>query len=151
MSFRVTSDLSKLNRFVKAVGDDWRVRVGIFGSRSERNDTNVEDNASIGLKHELGSFSEHLPQRSWLTMPLRVSQREIIRDASLGAKELMALGRMYDVLRNLGFACEDAILAAFRSGGFGTWAPLKDKKANHAILIHTGQLRKSVASQVVHG
>lgn len=149
---RIQSDLTKLNKFVKGVNENWAVRIGIFSDRTSRKESGADDNASIGAKHEMGVFSKNLQARSWLAMPLRVDQRRIIRDASHGMKELLALGRVYDVLKRLGFACEDSILAAFKSGGFGTWKPISkrtaDAKGSTAILIETGQLRRSVASQV---
>lgn len=150
---RITHDLTKLNKFVKSGDSDWRVRVGIFGNRSERRGNDEMDNAAIGAAHELGSFERHLPIRSWLLMPIRVSTTQIIRDASYSMVQLFALGRTYDVLKRLGFACEDAILKAFSSGGFDTWEPISQRtakaKGSDAILIDTGQLRRSVASQVV--
>lgn len=150
---RITHDLTKLSKFVKGVDERWSVRVGIFSDRTDRKEKGEMDNAAVGLQHELGSFTKKIPIRSWLRMPLGVSQREIIRDASYGANELIGLGRIAEVLKRLGFACEDAILAAFKSGGFGTWKPISARtakaKGSTAILIETNQLRRSVASQVV--
>lgn len=153
MKGQVRHDLSKLNKFVRAVTDRYAVRVGIFSNRTDRKGTDEVDNAYIGLTHELGSFERHIPIRSWLVMPLRVSQNEIVKKATVGMVDLLAEGRMDRVLKDLGFACEDAVLAAFKSGGFGTWKPLKastvKRKGSSAILIDTGQLRRAVASQVV--
>ena len=86
-------------------------------------------------------------------MPLRVSQTEIVRKASIGMLDMLAAGKKDRVMREFGFACEDAILAAFKSGGFGTWEKLKPstvkRKGSTAILIDTVQLRRAVASQVI--
>jgi len=153
MSQIVKHDLTKLRRFVKGITSKYAVRIGIFGDRTDRNDDNEVDNAYVGMLHELGSFERNIPARSWLMMPLRLSQNEIIKKAGVGMGDLLAQGYMDRVLKDLGFACEDAVLAAFKSGGFGMWRPLKPstikRKGSAAILIDTGQLRRSVASQVV--
>ena len=169
MSLTAKHDLAKLTKFVKGMTSQYSVRVGIFGDRSARKNDNVVDNAYVGMVHELGSFSRGIPIRSWLVMPIRVSQNEILKEAGTGIKDLLAAGKMDRVLQELGFACEDAIYAAFESGGFGTWAPLKVRTVKHklrrflkqqpwekasehtkeGILIDSTQLRKSVTSQVV--
>lgn len=68
-------------------------------------------------------------------------------------KQSFAHFGIVDLLKDLGFACENAILAAFKSGGFGMWKDIKEstkkRKGSSAILIETNQLRRSVASQVV--
>lgn len=154
MRVQAQSDLKKLNKFVKGLSEKFAVRIGIFNNRTDRKETSEVDNAYVGLLHELGSFERNIPVRSWLVMPLRTSQNEIVRKASIGMVDLLAVGRIDRVLKDFGFACEDAILAAFKSGGFGTWKPLrpatvKRKGGSTAILIDTGQLRRAVASQVI--
>lgn len=150
---KITSDLTALNKMVKSVGESYAVRVGIFSDRTERKDDDEMDNAAIGAAHELGSFERHLPIRSWLLMPIRVSTTEIIREIAYGMVQKLAYFGIVAVLKDLGFACENAILAAFKSGGFGTWKPISKRtaeaKGSTAILIDTGQLRRAVASQVV--
>lgn len=149
----VKHDLKRLEKFVKSLSGKYSVQVGIFADKTDRRDTNEVDNAAVGLLHELGSFERHIPIRSWLVMPLRVSATEIIRDGSRGMVDLMAQGYMDRVMKEFGFACEDAILAAFKSGGFGTWKPISketaERKGSTAILIDTGQLRRATASRVV--
>lgn len=149
---RVRHDFIKLDRFVRAISSKYVVRVGIFTNKNTRKEEGVT-NADVGLAHELGSPTRHIPIRSWLVMPLRVSQKEIVRKASIGLLDLLAADKMERVMRDFGFACEDSILDAFKSGGFGTWKPLKPstikRKGSSAILIDTGQLRRAVASQVV--
>ena len=56
---KIEQDLTKLNKFVKEIGENYRVRVGIFSNRTERNDGGDMDNAAIGAAHELGSFERH--------------------------------------------------------------------------------------------
>jgi len=152
MQAKFNSDFTKLNKFVKAIGEDSRVQVGIFQNRSQRKD-NSTTNAEVGLSHELGVISRNVPIRSWLMMPLRVSANQIVKEGSLGMIDLLAQGYKDRVLKEFGFACENAILDAFRTGGFGTWEPLKPatikRKGSTAILMDTGQLRRSVASRVV--
>jgi hypothetical protein len=171
MSFRVTHDLTKLTRFAKEISgaSGWAVRVGIFSDKSPRKDGDEMDNAAVGLQHELGVISRRIPIRSWLTMPLRVTSAEIVREVAYAMKDKLAHFGIPAMLKDLGYACEKAIEDAFHTSGFGTWQALKPatvrrkmaafmkkhpgfnpaEHTNEGILVDTGQLRRSVASKVV--
>lgn len=158
MSGSVQVDLSKLRTFVKGLDDKHVVKVGIFGSHNSREKDAARGsgasltNAQIGAKHEFGSFTEGIPMRSFLRMPLSLKSDQILKEASVGLLPLLAAGKMVPILKRLGFICENVIQQAFSSGGFGQWkanAPFTvQKKGPAAILIDTSQLRRSIASKV---
>lgn len=146
-------DLTKLQTFVKGVDDKHRVQVGIFGNKSARKDGGDLSNADVGAVHEFGSFSDNIPMRSFLRMPLNTQSDQILKQVTPGSRELVATGKMTLLLKRLGIACENVIQAAFASRGFGTWKPNKPatirRKGSDVPLIDTAQLRRSIASRVV--
>jgi phage gpG-like protein len=161
MSGEIKTDLSKLNALVSGISAGYVVKVGIFGkknSRTKDGKKNGEEssmtNAEVGAIHEFGSFERHVPQRSFLRMPLTLDAARIIQEASVRMLQLLADGKIVLVLQRLGTACEKAVERAFDSGGFGTWEKLKPstimrrKKHSTSILIDTSQLRRSIASKV---
>ena len=148
---QVKTDLSKLQTFVKSLDDRHVVKVGIFGAKNSRNGSG-KTNADIGAKHEFGSYSDHIPMRSFLRMPLFAKSENIVKEASVGSLALLAEGKIVTVLKRLGIACENAIQEAFGSGGFGSWKPItmftRSKKHSSQILIDTAQMRRSISSKV---
>lgn len=152
MTSEVKYDVSKLNRFVKAMSEKYVVKVGIMGTKNARNDGNNMSNARLGAIHELGFPPSNIPPRSFLKMPLARQSSQILKQASAGMLQLLADGKTMQVLARLGIACENAIQEAFASGGFGVWKKLKPQTIQHkgsdAILIDTGQLRRAISSKV---
>ena len=169
---RMNYNLDKLHKFVKGIGQNMVVKVGILGDKNAR-PTGAETNASIGLVHEMGSFKRHIPQRSFLRMPLFEKSAEIIKEASIGADKLLAEGNKLKLMERLGAACVGQIDEAFATKGFGEWTGKKaNKKAtiraklrrggfkgakleaamkmkdNDSPLIDTGELRRSISSKV---
>lgn len=168
MRSEVKFDMSRLNTFVKFVDDKHVVKVGILwgdnarqeggnysqkkGLRRTKPIPSDQTNAEIGAKHEFGSFSEHIPMRSFLRMPLFARSAEIVKEASVGALALLAQGNKVKLLKRLGIACENAIQLAFATHGFNRWAPNKistaERKGSGSPLIDTGQLRRAISSEV---
>ncbi len=152
MKSAVKFDLSKLQTFVKGVDDKHQVQVGIFGNKSSRHNKGGLTNADVGAIHEFGSYSRHIPMRSFLRMPLHTQGHQILKQVVPGSKELIAAGKMVMLLKRLGIACENVVQAAFASRGFGTWPANKPstvrRKGSDAPLIDTAQLRRSIASRV---
>lgn len=171
----ITSNLEGLKRLQSQLKRPVALQVGIFSGKSGRKDVKTLDNAALGAIHEGGSPAHGLPARSWLKMPL-VHEREVImKEAMLGALKLIAEDNIRQVWVNVGIACERAIDRAFDTAGFGEWKPLKYEtllrklKGNlqirkqkiaaimfegasyAAILVRTGQFRKSVGSRVKMG
>jgi phage gpG-like protein len=162
----LTYDLDDLNRFAKAVSKDYRVKIGILGSKDMRKEDG-QSNASIGLVHEFGSFSRNIPPRSFLRMPLRIKSTKIIESLAKTTLKLLGVGNYKQVFKNLGIKCEEIIEEAFDTSGWGAWAPnthktvmsktpskLKQKlrrlgqKITGKPLIDTGALRRSITSKV---
>jgi hypothetical protein len=154
----VKSDFSKLDNFMKALHSNYVVRVGIMGAKNARSDSNGQSNADIGFIHEYGrpqtGGRPAIPERSFLRMPILVKAQRIIQETiAAGSSKHLAKGDMKAVMVDLGIACERAILDAFESAGFGSWArntayTLAHKKGD-SPLIDLGFLRKSITSEVV--
>lgn len=150
------NDFSKLNRFVKDFATDMNVRVGVLRRKSSRTQGPAgSDNAALGLIHEKGSETRGIPARSWLLMPIRKNSKKILAATTKGAEQLLAEGRKKEVLKRMGIEAERNIMQAFETSGFGTWPPLKDptrrgknKKGGGHPLVDTGQLKRSVSSDV---
>ena len=152
-SVRVTSDLKKLNQLVATFADanNLAVKVGILAERNSRSGVGGS-NASIGLVMEFGSYVRHIPERSFIRMPLQKKQSELVHEVQRLIGEHLFTG-IRPFLMRVGIAAEGVIEDAFASGGFGTWTPIakatEKRKGSDAILIDTGQLRRSISSKVV--
>lgn len=151
----VKADFKKLDAFVKGLSSSsgWAVRVGIMGKKNQRNDKSGQSNADIGFVHEFGQ-PPHIPQRSFLRMPITVKSDRIIKETTRDiAVKKTSPGDIVAILTDLGINCERAVLDAFDSGGFGTWAKNAPstirRKGSSQPLIDLGFLRKSISSEVV--
>lgn len=167
----VTSDMTGLNNLLAGIDEHFIVRVGILGNKANskhRHETgelkksgghkigekeSEETNADIGLKMEKGSKAERIPARSWLKTPLEDHLPEFF--TKLGNEVIYRMVRTQSLkaYQDLGVICEQIIQKGFKSGGYGKWKALSRKtvelKGSSQILIDTGQLRKSVTSQIV--
>ena len=164
----IRSDFRGLNDLVKTLGDGDVVRVGILAKKAGRyeagslkkegghrvNKGTKADfgNAELGAVHEFGSISKRIPKRSFLRMPIFQNAEQIISDAAEALPRAVEQGTMRLVLKRIGIACEAAVQKAFATRGFGRWAPDKPAtvlgKKSSSPLIDTGQLRRSIASEV---
>lgn len=154
----VRQDFGQLNNLVKAMSQKAVVRIGIMGAKNSKHTSDdgkggMLTNAEIGAIHEFGSLSGHLPARSWLRMPIHKGAAFIVKKAKEEIKVMAEKGSILPILVNIGIRCEQFIQRAFASRGFGEWEPIKPAtkkaKGSSAILIDTGQLRRSVSSKVV--
>lgn len=108
-------------------------------------------NAEIGAKHEFGDGKT--PIRSFLRMPLSNYLNSFLENA--GAFDEASLKKVIEDksiktwMKKIAIVAETVIDAAFDSGGWGTWRPsnMKNKKVQ-MTLVETGQLRKSISSEV---
>lgn len=161
--------LDRLEALGATLGRGARIQVGIFSSKSGRQQGD-NDNAAIGMVHELGLG--RVPARSWLRMPIVFRKGQIMSEAAKGALEHVASGRAAQIWKNLGTACEGAVLDAFATGGFGKWpqlayatilrkakgtlsqrrqkaaAQIHEGEAHAAILVETHQLEQATGSRV---
>lgn len=111
-------------------------------------------NVDIGVIHEFGSPTAGIPERSFLRMPVISRLGDEIKTATLADwTAVLVHGGLVGVLRAIGQAAVNVIGAAFHSGGFGRWAPLKAatirRKGSSDILVDTTQLRRSITFAVV--
>jgi len=155
MKPEIKYDLKKLDNFVRGLSQNYYLKVGIMGSKASRRGDGT--NPTIGSKHEFGSFTDRIPRRSFLRMPLFMKTEQILRDASKHSLQALAAGNFKQVFVNLGIACETVIGMAFDTRGFGTWKALSARTIelkigkNPAPLINTSQLRRSITSKVEDG
>ena len=164
----VKLDLDKLNAIQKALGSGFITQVGVLGQKTNRTlaiegtrkpgkQASEQSNADIGMRHEFGVKSEGLPRRSFLLMPLQqnavelMKTRKILWDTFLAGKQTVASLKL--AYTQLGIFAENIVQKAFETGGFGKWLPDAPstirRKGSSAILIDTGQLRRSITSRVV--
>lgn len=149
---KITLNLDGLDDLVAQMGNTYVARVGILGSKNQRE--GEFGNADIGITHELGSLSANIPPRSFLMMPLSLKKQDLMAAfASAGARDAMNSGNYKKVFQILGLKAEEIVQAAFSSGGFGQWPELQPAtiaaKGSSAILIDTGELRRAQSSDVV--
>jgi hypothetical protein len=163
--------LEQLQGNLKSEEPLW-VKLGIIGKQNARKDDhgNPINNPTLGLVHEKGSVSRHIPRRSFLLVPLmdllpkRINQiGKSVWDSLIRDKGLRS------AFRHLAVEGENIVQGAFSTGGYGKWAPWATKygrsrelEARHkrrkmrfigpiqlAILVRTAQLRKSISSKVM--
>ena len=133
--------------------DGRKVQVGWFSGNSARGSGSDVTNPELAQLHEFGNPLKRIPARSVLRMPL--TERWSAIEATcveLLAKPFKRAEDARNFLVKLGGACENAVQAAFATGGFGQWKKLSSftvaKKGHDRILIDTAMLSKTVASRV---
>ena len=148
-------DTRKLETIIKIMKDNkLKVRVGILGDNGSRKEGSL-NNASIGVFHEFGTVK--MPQRSFLRMPLNAKLDKYIQN-SKGIFSKKVINGIYEerslisLLKRVGKVAERVIDDAFQTRGFGIWPDLQAetwmRKKNLQILVETGQLRRSITSEV---
>lgn len=168
---QVKIDIDRLDEIQSSLMARYVTRVGILGSKTNRMKTittrkglhragreaSPQTNAEIGLLHEKGSLSLHIPRRSFLEMPLVLKSeglmaiRNKIWAAFIAGPETKV--KLKSAYVELGHMAERIVQAAFESRGFGHWVPDSAgtirRKGSDMPLIDTGQLRRSITSDVV--
>jgi len=145
---KIKIDISGLKRLDSFLANQKQALIGIFQSDDARDDGN--SNASIAAKHEFGSFSENIPQRSLLRMPLAVKAKEMAGNASIAIRNNLTNPGGVDVVANaIGAAGLGAIQEAFDTKGFGQWLPnspqtILFKGGKDTPLIDTAEMRQSI-------
>ncbi len=132
----------------------YKIRVkSILRKQQEEKGNEEKTNAEIGLKQEVGSLSEHIPRRSFLEMPLTLKMPDYYKTFSNQLMKAIDEGNIKPVYVNLGIKGEQIVQMAFASRGFGQWpdnSPVTvARKGSSSPLIDTGQLRKSITSDVI--
>ncbi len=149
----VKADLKKLNNVISGLtqANGVVIKVGILAGKNARDAGDT--NAGIGLIHEFGSYTKHIPERSFLRMPLKKKSGEMMKEVQRLIETELVEGDVMPLLKKIGTVAEGAIGEAFATGGFGAWKPIskatEKRKGTDAILIETSQLQRSITSVVV--
>lgn len=175
---KVKADLTELNNLMKMLKKDYRVRVGILGSKAaqQHDSKSGKTNVEIGTFHEFGTSK--MPQRSFLRMPLETKLSEEIPNLKKTIfKQIFIKNAPDKFFKDLGNKALDIIEDAFNTEGFGYWTRLKrstreafSRKAagagwrngsitkfrkglnaqlDHQILTDTRRLRRSISMKVI--
>ena len=162
-SFEVRTNTDALEAMKQAMASKYMVKIGIIGSKGHTRKETVTTkkgkhvkgesdslltNVEIGTVHEFGSYSRHIPRRSFLGWPVKHKASQINKYMALLWRAHCA-GKIgiIEAYKRLGIYVEGVIQTAFATQGFGQWPKLKRRKGSP--LIDTGQLRKSITSAVV--
>lgn len=156
-------DDEEIKKAINELGKEISVKVGILGSdgsKQVRNDDNELGKitmATLGAIHEFGSTKVNIPSRSFLQMPIETRFKDEL-GKNVGFKTALKELNVTKLNDEAGESAVAVITDAFASGGFGEWAPLKEEtirrktkngKRGDAILIDTGDLRRSITYEVV--
>lgn len=169
------SGMEHLQRLLKSAGAS-TIKIGILGSTNARPQEGLS-NSQIGFIQEFGRMeAPRIPARSFLRMPLKAHLKEKIKKSKVFSEQnvdkAIAQGDAGKLVKKLALLGEQIVLEAFETSGDGKWAPnaditvyggwMKVKKKNgkwtrikikgkgsDKPLIDTGELRKSITSQVV--
>lgn len=176
---KVKANIDELNKLTQFLKEEYKVRVGILGSKAEAQHDNKSGltNVEIGTFHELGT--ENMPQRSFLMMPLQEKlSAEIPKMKKYIFKQFFIKKAPKQFYMALGSKALDIIENAFDTEGFGQWKLLTkssrdalSRKAgagnwrtaksitrfrkglfaqlDHQILTDTGKLRRSISFKVI--
>jgi len=170
MSMTVNIDTTKLEVLEAALGRHFKTQVGILGDRNSRATISRASsgkskvtahetlanltNAQIGYINEFGSYALHIPPRSFLRVPLMLYLKDKLNEAASKINKAIEQADVHRAYAVLGIAAEAVVQDAFKDSGPG-WDKLSPKtialKGSSAILIDSGQLRKSITSKVVGG
>jgi len=138
----------------------FRAQVGIFGNENQRDSGSSSlTNAEIAARHEFGFTIEDGPfkgirvvPRSILRMPIGTHIKDIQALIKNDVMPLLAAGKIPELFKRLGIACEKIIDQAFQTSGWGFWKPNTPVtvmlKGSDKPLIDSTQLRHSITSRV---
>jgi hypothetical protein len=151
---KINVNLAPLNGYRKKLAEGWKAKVGIWGSKAQRDDK--VNNVELGIIHEFGSENKNIPPRSFLRMPLETKRGELMTVFKKNhIRGLFEQGFIYEIMEQLGIKALSIIDQAFDSRGFGRWIPNKPstiaKKGSDKPLIDTQKMRQSIVNDVVKG
>lgn len=140
-----------------------KAKVGIIGDKAKvkraADSGEVLTNAQIGFIQEFGRLQgkPKIPARSFLVMPLKLYLDEFLQKRKGMTRQefekAVRSGKADKFIKKLGIVAEEVIQTAFETEGFGNWAPNSPatvaKKGSDKPLIDTGELRRSISSEVV--
>jgi len=146
-------NIGSLNNLRSELAAGYKAKVGVIGSQAVRaSDTGEFNNAEIGIVHEMGSEYLGIPARSFLRMPLEMKRKELVMFSRKNG-HLIEQGKIKEFFALIGIKAEQIIQNAFATRGYGQWAANAPAtiaaKGSSAPLIDTGELRKSISSEVI--
>lgn len=166
----LSMDITKLRELAQSLKTRPVIQVGVFSKDTSRKDEMT--NATLASIHEHGDQRHGLPARSILVTPLKDHAAEIMASIKGKAAELVDVGRVQQMWKLIGVAAEKIVLGAFKTEGYGKWAPLKYStmlgklsgslrkrkqkigmiytgEAKAGVLIRSGQLMRAFSSRLV--
>lgn len=166
-------DIDKMKALLESLKTRPDIQVGVFADKTARTDGPLT-NADLAQIHELGAPQHGLPARSMLKVPIAEHASEIMEPFRGRAEAYLVKGTLLSMYKLVGVACEKVVLGAFKSEGYGKWAPLKYStllsklkgslrkrkskigqiyagQVGQGILIRTGELRRAFSSRVRMG
>jgi hypothetical protein len=153
-SVRLDTDL--IEKIEKQMKVKLAARVGVLGKARSYSDGEKKypTNAEIGFKNEFGSFSERIPQRSFLRVPLSDHIPDAIKQKGKVFGGLFSQGKVIEAYKKLAALGEGVVMKGFFNRGYGKWQEnaaltLALKAPETEPLIHTRQLRDSITSKIV--
>jgi len=161
---QVICDVSLLRRFLLMLRKGApSVKIGVIGDKATAQHKTAGGhiqltNALLAFVHEFGKKSApKIPARSFIKMPLELHLTELLSKkkalTQAAMERAIRAGCGEEFSRKIGIVAEECIQTAFRTRGYGDWktnAPSTIKaKGSDAPLIDTGELRRSITSEVV--
>ena len=143
----IKKEITKLKELQKQT-----IRVGVLGNKTNRQDGEIT-NASLLYLHTWGSFINNIPARPVLDA-IEIKINEFDKDTQYVMKKfLQNTLNALTTARQIGGIALHYTLMSFETKGFGRWAELRAKtikaKNSSAILIETGELRRSLTFDVI--
>lgn len=120
-------DIKNLDEIIKALKNDYTLRVGIIGSKAKNvsHKGSTKTNAEIGTFHEFGTSK--MPRRSFLEDSLKLKLKfnsEKLRDLKkVLFTQFFIKKAPQKFLQDLGAKCLMIIEEGFATNGFGRWKP----------------------------
>jgi hypothetical protein len=127
------------------------IRVGVIGQNTAREDGVT--NAFLLFLHTWGSITGNLPARPVLDA-VEIKQNEFDVDSQKVIKNFVRQ-KLTAIMtaRQIGMIALYYTLMSFQTKGFGRWPELQpetiEAKNSNAILIDTGELRRSITTDVI--
>ncbi len=151
---KISYNLDGLEDIRREVGDTWRARVGILGSKASRPGKGPLNNAELGLIQMFGSVTNNIPPRDFLLQPIADHAPELMKAMTSGPARAAFEKRNFKKLFTiLGAAGEAIVKQGFSTRGYGKWAALKTAtikaKGSSAPLIDTTELWHAQTSDAI--
>lgn len=150
MTAEIKWNKAALDALDKLLTQDLSVKVGVLDDGALHPGDKIGA-AALAAVHEFGSASQHIPERSFLRKTEFMKKDQYLGWIDKNRDELFKAvmeGKLYfQVLPKVGALWVSYIIECFKSGGFGSWKPLKVRVGGKP-LIDTGALLRSISFEV---